>query len=133
MDRKNINQGGKHMTCTEQKPEAIVFEPKVSRDNGETFDIAAAGLQFESRISRVSTDVLIDLDVMKYNGRMHTDVINVSGLLDVVEQAERIINRGIYNTMALQPSYCGPIRNSRGGVAIVEIKENENNQYSIIY
>jgi len=134
MAQKNINQEGKQlMTSTLKAPEVIVFEPKVSLEDGDLFDVAAAGLQFEGRINRVSTDLLIDLDVMRYNATVRNDVINVPNLLDVLEQAHQIINRSIYNTMTLQPSYSGTIRRPNGKQIVISIIENETNNYSIAY
>ena len=134
MDRKNINQEGNQlMTNTLEKPEIIVWEPKAGSTDTDTFNVAAAGLQFDGRISEVSLDLLIDLDVLKYNGSLRSDVIHVPSLIDVLEQANRIIIRGIYNTLQLQPSYQGTIRKSNGKPVVISIVENEANHYSITF
>lgn len=134
MDRKNVDQKGPQlMTNTLEKTPFIVWEPKAGSSDKDTFDIASAGLQFDGRISEVSLDLLIDLDVLKYNGSLRSDVIFVPGLIDILEQANRIMIRGIYNTLELQPSYQGTIRKPNGKPVVVSIVENESNHYSIIF
>ncbi len=133
MDSQKFNQKGNPLmkTCTEQKPDYIVFEPKVSREDGDIFDVAAAGLQFEGRINQVSTDVLIELNILKNDQERRADVVNVSSLTDLIEQAHRIINRDLYYSLTLQPSYSGIIRKNNGQPIRVSIQENDTNFYSI--
>jgi hypothetical protein len=72
------------------------------------------------------------MDIMKYDAKLGTDVVQVSMALDLIEQARAIVHREIAAKLATDHFYSGNVRKLNGERIRIFICENETGKYTLM-
>ena len=106
MQRSNFNP----QEAREEKPlftqdDVIsVYTSDQASDDGILFNIGKSAILKNDLCNYITSNLLLEMDIMKYDAKLGTDVVQVSMALDLIEQARAIVNREIAAKLATDHS-----------------------------
>ena len=109
-----------------------VYTSDQAAEDGILFDLGKSNLLKNDMFNFVTTNLLLELDIQKYDGKRRTDVINISMMLDLIEQSKRIVLRGIEANLQEDSFYCGDVRKHNGERIKIFIEMNETGKLTLL-
>jgi hypothetical protein len=134
MQRSNLNpqEAREEKPLFTQNDVISVYTSDQASEDGILFNVDKSEFLRNKLISFVTTNLLIEMDIMKYDAKVHMDVVNTSMALDLIEQARAIVNRTISNTLMVDHFYSGDVRKQSGERIKIFIVENELSKYTLM-
>ena len=109
-----------------------VYTSNQAVEDGILFDLRKSRFLANEHFNFVTINLLQELGIIKYDGKRHTDVVNISQMLDLIEQAKRIVIRGIEASLQEDSFYCGDIRKHNGERIKIFIEMNETGKLTLL-
>ena len=109
-----------------------VYSSEQATEDGILFNLSESVFFKNKYFSFVTTNLLLDLNILAYNSEKQMDVINTSMLLDLIEQAKRIVLNKIQETLSDDHFYSGVVRSSKNESIRIFICQNETGLYTLM-
>ena len=100
-----------------------VYTSDQAAEDGILFDLGKSNLLKNDMFNFVTTNLLLEMDIQKYDGKRRTDLI---------EQAKRIVLRGIEANLQEDSFYCGDVRKHNGERIKIFIEMNETGKLTLL-
>ena len=109
-----------------------VYSSEQAADDDILFSLNKSVFFKNKYFNYATTNLLLELEIMKYDVKRRQDVINVSSMVDLLEQAKKIVLKGIYNNLQEESFYCGDIRKHNGDMVKIFIEMNETGKLTLL-
>ena len=109
-----------------------VYSSEQAADDDILFSLNKSAFFKNKYFNYATTNLLLELEIMKYDVKRRQDVINVSSMVDLLEQAKKIVLKGIYNNLQEESFYCGDIRKHNGDMVKIFIEMNETGKLTLL-
>ena len=109
-----------------------VYSSEQAADDDILFSLNKSVFFKNKYFNYATTNLLLELEIMKYDIKRRQDVINVSSMVDLLEQAKKIVLKGIYNNLQEDSFYCGDIRKHNGDMVKIFIEMNETGKLTLL-
>ena len=109
-----------------------VYSSEQAADDDILFSLNKSAFFKNKYFNYATTNLLLELEIMKYDIKRRQDVINVSSMVDLLEQAKKIVLKGIYNNLQEDSFYCGDIRKHNGDMVKIFIEMNETGKLTLL-
>ena len=109
-----------------------VYTSDQASEDGILFNVGKSAILKNDLCNFITTNLLLDMDIMKYDARVGSDVVKVQLALDLIEQAKAIVNREIANKLATDHFYSGMVRKLNGERIRIFICENETGKFTLM-
>ena len=109
-----------------------VYSSEQAADDDILFSLNKSVFFKNKYFNYATTNLLLELEIMKYDIKRRQDVINVSSMVDLLEQAKKIVLKGIYNNLQEESFYCGDIRKHNGDMVKIFIEMNETGKLTLL-
>ncbi len=109
-----------------------VYSSDQAADDEVLFTLSKSAFFRNKYFNYATTNLLLELDIMTYDSRRKQDVINVSQMIDLLEQARRIVVQSIETKMQEDDFYCGDIRKHNGQRIKIFIETNETGKLTLL-
>jgi len=134
MKRNNLNPQETRETKPLFTPEDVisVYTSDQAAEDGILFSVGKSQFLKNDYFNYITVNLLLEMDIMKYDAKRRTDVVNVQMTLDLIEQAGKIVNRELANKLLMDCFYSGTVRKSNGERIRIFISENETGKYTLM-
>ncbi|MFH0753081.1 MAG: hypothetical protein V2A70_00775 [Candidatus Omnitrophota bacterium] len=134
MQRSNLNpQETREEKSVFTKDDVIsVYTSDQAADDDILFSLNKSAFFKNKYFNFATTNLLLELEIMRYDIKRRKDVINISSMLDLLEQAKKIVLKSIYNNLQEDSFYCGDIRKHNGEMIKIFIEMNETGKLTLL-
>ncbi len=110
-----------------------VYTSEQASEDGILFDFSKNEVLSNKFFNFATTNLLYEMGILKYSAKHKTDVVNISMMLDLIEQAKRIVLRNLEETLnGEEHFYCGDVRKLNGERIKIFIEMNETEKFTLL-
>ena len=134
MQRSNLNpqEPREERPIFTQEDVISVYSSDQAADDGILFSVNESVILKNDFCNYITTNLLLEMDILKYDAKAGNDVVKVQMVIDLIEQAKAIMNREIFNKLETDHFYAGDVRKSNGERIKIFISENETGLFTLM-
>ena len=109
-----------------------IYTSDEATEDGILFDLSKSSFFKNEHFNFVTTNLLSDLNILSFSSKLNSDVINTPMLLDLLEQAKRIVLNKIRETLTEDTFYSGIVRSQDNQSIRIFICQNETGLFTLM-
>ena len=110
-----------------------VYTSDEAVDDGILFDLRENQVFHNKLFNFATTNLLREMNILQYSSKHNRDVIFTSMMIDLIEQAQKIVLRKIEETLdGEEHFYCGDVRKLNGERIKIFIEMNETGKFTLL-